>query len=106
MMFGISPSNKQRRDQASRAISTARLKRSRALHLPPINLVLSQGPSGVLRLGSVHLGEGFPLRCIQRLSPRDIAFRRESVPRRILVPASPACETTGSPSSSLPPAHV
>jgi hypothetical protein len=67
---------KQRRDQASRAISTARLKRSRALHLPPINLVVSQGPSGALRLGSVHLGEGFPLRCIQRLSPRDIANRR------------------------------
>src|SRR3989441_2777402 len=65
-----------RRDQASRAISTARLKRSRALHLPPINLVVSQGPSGALRLGSVHLGEGFPLRCIQRLSPRDIANRR------------------------------
>src|SRR5436189_6023376 len=65
-----------RRDQASRAISTARLKRSRALHLPPINLVVSQGPSGALRLGSVHLGEGFPLRCIQRLSPRDIAIRR------------------------------
>src|ERR1700741_2877453 len=67
---------KQRRDQASRAISTARLKRSRALHLPPINLVISQGPSGALRLGSVHLGEGFPLRCIHRLSPRDIANRR------------------------------
>src|SRR2546425_8794316 len=53
-----------RRDQASRAISTARLKRSRALHLPPINLVVSQGPSGALRLGRVHLWEGFPLRCI------------------------------------------
>ena len=66
----------QRRDQASRAISTARLKRSRALHLPPINVVVSHGPLGVLRPGSVHLGEGFPLRCIQRLSPRDIANRR------------------------------
>ena len=65
-----------RRDQASRAISTARLKRSRALHLPPINVVVSHGPSGVSRPGSVHLGEGFPLRCIQRLSPRDIANRR------------------------------
>src|SRR6266550_6168137 len=74
--WGITPSFGQRRDQASRAISTARLKRSRALHLPPINLVVSQGPSGALRLGSVHLGEGFPLRCIQRLSPRDIANRR------------------------------
>src|SRR5467141_4891215 len=70
------PHSRPRRDQASRAISTARLKRSRALHLPPINLVVSQGPSGALRLGSVHLGEGFPLRCIQRLSPRDIAIRR------------------------------
>src|SRR5213078_4514518 len=68
--------SRPRRDQASRAISTARLKRSRALDLPPINLVVSQGPSGVLRPGSVHLGEGFPLRCIQRLSPRDIANRR------------------------------
>src|SRR5207249_10719259 len=68
--------SRPRRDQASRAISTARLKRSRALHLPPINVVVSQGPSGALRLGSVHLGEGFPLRCIQRLSPRDIANRR------------------------------
>src|SRR5207245_7092090 len=64
--------SRPRRDQASRAISTARLKRSRALHLPPINVVVSHGPSGVLRPGSVHLGAGFPLRCIQRLSPRDI----------------------------------
>src|SRR5213082_620230 len=68
--------HRERRDQASRAISTARLKRSRALHLPPINVVVSHGPSGVSRPGSVHLGEGFPLRCIQRLSPRDIANRR------------------------------
>src|SRR5438445_9199382 len=67
--------SRPRRDQASRAISTARLKRSRALNLPPINLVVSQGPSGVLRPGRVHLGEGFPLRCIQRLSPPDIANR-------------------------------
>ena len=69
-------SPRERRDQASRAISTARLKRSRALHLPPINVVVSHGPLGVSRPGSVHLGEGFPLRCIQRLSPRDIANRR------------------------------
>src|SRR5438132_12425334 len=68
--------SRPRRDQASRAISTARLKRSRALHLPPINVVVSHGPLGVSRPGSVHLGEGFPLRCIQRLSPRDIANRR------------------------------
>src|SRR6267143_2512034 len=73
---GVADHPGHRRDQASRAISTARLKRSRAVHLPPINLVVSQGPLGALRLGSVHLGEGFPLRCIQRLSPRDIANRR------------------------------
>src|SRR2546429_2319685 len=65
--------SRPRRDQASRAISTARLKRSRALHLPPINLVVSQGPSGALRLGSVLLREGFPLKCLQRLSPPHIA---------------------------------
>jgi hypothetical protein len=64
------------RDQTSRAISTARLKRLHAVHLPPINLVVSQGPSGVLRLRSVHLGKSFPLRCFQRLSPRDIATGR------------------------------
>src|SRR3989442_13739035 len=66
--------SRPRRDQASRAISTARLKRSRALHLPPINLVVSQGPSGALRLGGVHLWGGFPLRCIQRFFPRGIAI--------------------------------
>src|SRR3954468_15482759 len=45
-----------RRDQTSRAISTARLKRLRAVHLRPINLVVSQGPSGTLRSRSVILG--------------------------------------------------
>src|SRR5437868_12344959 len=64
------------RDQTSRAISTARLKRSRAVHLRPINLVVSQGPSGSLSSRNVHLGTGFPLRCFQRLSLRDIATGR------------------------------
>src|SRR3989475_7226656 len=64
------------RDQAARAISTARLKRLRALHLPPINVVVFHGPSGVLRPRSVDLGTGFPLRCFQRLSLPDIANRR------------------------------
>ena len=32
--------------QASRALSTARLKASLPLHLPPINVVVSHGPSG------------------------------------------------------------
>ena len=64
------------RDQTSRAISTARLKGLPPVHLPPINLVVFQGPSGVLRPRSVHLGKSFPLRCVQRLSPRDIATGR------------------------------
>jgi hypothetical protein len=72
----VMPRIDSRRDQASRGISTARLKRLRAVHLPPINVVVSHAPLGALRLGSVHLGKGFPLRCIQRLSPRDIANRR------------------------------
>ena len=33
-------------DQASRPISTARLRRLPALHLPPIHAVVSCGPSG------------------------------------------------------------
>ena len=65
-----------RRDQTSRAISSARLKRLPSVHLRPINLVVSQGPSGTLRSRSVHLGKSFPLRCFQRLSPRDIATGR------------------------------
>src|SRR5690606_19589524 len=52
--------------QASRAISTARLSTSPCLHLPPIDVLVSNGPSGVLRPGSAHLGGGFPLRCFQR----------------------------------------
>src|SRR3954454_3421681 len=64
------------RDQTSRAISTARLKRLRAVHLRPINQVVSLGPLGGLSPRSVHLGKSFPLRCFQRLSPRDIATGR------------------------------
>ncbi len=63
-------------DQASRTISTARLRRSHALHLPPIYAVVSCGPSGTLRCGRSHLEVGFPLRCFQRLSLRDIATLR------------------------------
>ena len=65
-----------RRDQTARAISSARLKALQPVHLRPINLVVSQGPLGTLRSRSVHLGDSFPLRCIQRLSARDIATGR------------------------------
>ncbi len=64
------------RDQASRAISTARLTRLRACTPAAYYLVVSQGPSGSLRSGSIHLEVGFPLRCVQRLSRPDIATRR------------------------------
>ena len=39
----------ERSDQAARAISTARLSMSPCLHLPPINVLVSHGPSGGLR---------------------------------------------------------
>jgi len=45
-------------------------------HLPPINVLVSHGPSERLRAGSAHLGGGFPLRCFQRLSLPDVATRR------------------------------
>ena len=72
----ITPSNRLGRDQASRAISTARLTRLRACTPAAYYLVVSEGPSGSLRSGSIHLEVGFPLRCVQRLSRPDIATRR------------------------------
>ena len=65
-----------RTGQAARAISTARLRRSRALHLPPINVLISNGPSEGLRPGSARLEGGFPLRCFQRFSRPNVATRR------------------------------
>ena len=62
--------------QATRAISTARLHVLPRFHLPPIDVVVSYGPSETRRSGSVHLGRGFPLRCFQRLSRPDVATRR------------------------------
>lgn len=62
--------------QAARAISTARLRRLPALHLPPIDVLVSNGPTESLRSGSARLGEGFALRCFQRFSRPDVATRR------------------------------
>ena len=62
--------------QASRAISTARLSMLPCLHLRPINVLVSNGPSGSLRSGKIRLGGGFPLRCFQRFSRPDVATRR------------------------------
>ena len=53
--------------QAERAISTGQLNALLRLHIRPINLVVFQGPS-YLTVGRSHLGEGFALICVQRLS--------------------------------------
>ena len=53
-----------------RAISAARLNVSPRSHLRPIDVVVSHGPPR-----RPHLGAGFALRCIQRLSPPDAATR-------------------------------
>ena len=53
-----------------RAISAARLNVSPRSHLRPIDVVVYHGP-----LRRPHLGAGFALRCIQRLSDPDAATR-------------------------------
>ena len=55
---------------SARAISAARLNVSPRSHLRPIDVVVSDGP-----LRRPHLGAGFALRCIQRLSDPDAATR-------------------------------
>ena len=57
----------QRRESV-RAISTARLRTSLPVHLPPINVVVFDGP-----LARSYLEAGFALRCFQRLSVPDAA---------------------------------
>ena len=52
----------------NRPISTARLNPSQDVHRLPINLVISEGS-----IGMSHLRNGFPLRCFQRLSNRNVA---------------------------------
>ena len=56
------------------AVRTGRLRRSLALHIPPIDLVVFQEPSSFD--WKPHLGDGFALRCFQRLSDPDLATRR------------------------------
>ena len=58
------------RPRALRAISAARLNVSQRSHLRPINVVVCDGPQR-----RPHLGAGFALRCLQRLSPPDAATR-------------------------------
>ncbi len=59
------------RMRRARAISAARLSASPRLHLRPIDQVVYLGPYGEW----THLGDGFPLRCLQRLSVPDVARR-------------------------------
>ena len=49
--------------KVNRDISTGRLRMSPSLHLLPIDVVVSNVPHG-----KSHLGDGFALRCFQRLS--------------------------------------
>ena len=58
------------------AVRTGRLRPSRAVHARPIDLVISQEPSGQSRPWKPRLGGGFALRCLQRLSFPDLATRR------------------------------
>ena len=68
--------NRKKTGQAARLISTDRLNASRHLHLPPINLIVSEEPSGIFRYGMSHLEVRFLLRCFQRLSDPNIATER------------------------------
>ncbi len=60
------------------AISTGQLNTSLCLHLPPIDLVVFQGPSiaAEAAISKPNLEGGFPLRCIQRLSFPCLATQR------------------------------
>jgi len=56
------------------AVRTGRLRRSPAVHARPIDLVVFQEPTHCC--WKPHLGGGFALRCLQRLSCPDLATRR------------------------------
>ncbi len=58
--------------QAERAISNGQLNALPHLHIRPIDVVVFHGPS-YLSVGRSHLGEGFTLICVQRLSRPDFA---------------------------------
>src|SRR6185295_11051353 len=66
----------QKTGQAARLISTGRLKSLRTLHLPPIDVVISNEPSGGLSHGIPNLEVCFALRGFQRLSRPNIATRQ------------------------------
>ena len=83
MTYGYEGKNKQHTTRAKakgmrtdalsagnmRAISRARLNTSPCVHLPPIDVLVSDDPV------RTHLADGFALRCLQRLSGPDAATR-------------------------------
>ena len=64
-------SRAHRAQESPRVISTARLRTSPPLHLPPIDVVVFNDP-----LTRSHLAAGFALRCFQRLSVPDADTRQ------------------------------
>ena len=65
------PAYQTGRQASFRAISAARLNASPRSHLRPIDVVVCDGPPR-----RPHLGVGFALRCLQRLSRPDAATRQ------------------------------
>ena len=63
----------KRYGQASRPISTGKLKALLLLHIGPINLVVCKGSLGRFSCGRRHLEACFTLRCFQRLSQPNLA---------------------------------
>ena len=71
----LTTGGKRNKGQATRPISTGQLNALLHLHLQPIDVVVYHRPLGGIRPGRSNLVEGFPLRCLQRLSRPDIATR-------------------------------
>src|SRR5690606_9116797 len=71
-----------REEGESRPRPLGRLSSGRlpAVHLPPINPVVSRGPYLFKDSGDTRLGGGFPLRCFQRFARPDIATQRCRLP--------------------------
>jgi hypothetical protein len=60
-------------------ISTGKLNALLHFHRPPINLVIFKGSFLPYGRSRSYLGDGFPLRCFQRLSDGNLATRRCSI---------------------------
>jgi len=80
-------------------ISTGRLNTLQCLHRPPINLVIYKGyhPFGSIS----NLGDGFPLRCFQRLSVGNLATQRCSYSETTDTPGIPSSQSSRTRDESL-----